>query len=417
MISEASQIELVRALMVHSDVCRDLDGILTASTFEGGNSLGIVAQFALSLYRENQAVATEGQLRDAIESSPLPGSMRSQVHERLDDVLVADAAPTEWCVREGRKLAAEVMVKGLNVDGMAEEGKYLALRNAIEEAMKLVAPAGEVTVGEADLDAIKRRHTVEGISAPIGIAWLDNLLGGGHQQGRFMAWLAEKGGGKSHALVHVGCAALRQGLTVLHVSLEMPDWEVRGRYDRNLSGMSMAEAAANPLGVLECIAPHMGRLYVRDNAAAALTPYGLESILDRMPVQPDVLIVDYAQLMTSGGNFTGSSAARQDANAVAIEMRRIAQRRKLHYHTAYQVNRDGAKKNHKNEGEFIDKTDIAVCYDALWHADIVVSLNQTIEQSVLGKGILYLSDNRGGPCKAFATLNFGWATSRISEGL
>lgn len=354
-------------------------------------------------------------MRDAIERGTLAGGVRAQAHESLGRVLAADIPQPEWCTKEGRKLAAEAMVATLDVKGLSQRGEFSTILRQARDAAILAAPRGDIVTGPGTVDDLLARHKVEVVACPTGVAWLDAQLGGGLHRGRVGAVLAETGGGKSHMLVALGAEALRQGLRVFHVTLEMPAWEVQGRYDRSLSGKTREEISLDPAACYNEVASVEERLSIEDATDRSLTPHSLEASLDRQEHQPDVLIVDYAQLMSSGRVYGGDGGKRQDFEDVVIDLRRLAQRGNYYIWTAYQANRSGAAMNNAQDGTPIDKTHVGQCYAAASHIDVLVSLNQTPTEAMGGMGRLFLSKNRGGADKCMKTLMFDWARSRIGE--
>jgi replicative DNA helicase len=119
---------------------------------------------------------------------------------------------------------------------------------------------------------------------------------------------------------------------------------------------------------------------------------------------PDVLVLDYLELMVSRSTFDNREEYDRQKK-VAVQLRELAVNENLIVFTATQTNRDGlGGKEGSDGGEVIGMNKVAESYGKMMSADYVVSLNQGEEEKPLGRYRLYISKNRNGPAQNGAIL-------------
>lgn len=414
-----SQLELVKAICVHVEVCRELQGILTAPCFGANQALGWIAEGSLAIWKKHHALPTEGLLRQWLQENT-EGLVQASALERLPDVLEASITPANWAVGTGRRLAAATHLGALQsvLGGMADEGRFDEILTQVRRAAILASPGGEMTVGSGTEEQIRDRQTETGIRVPTGITQLDSLLGGGLKKGEMGHVLGKKGGGKSHTLVHLACEAVARELTVLYATLEMSEPEVRARVDRHLVG-----AAGQHF--LTKLPQSMSRLQSAHGRLSVLTRKGLSvgslvSAIERMDTKPDLVVVDYLQLLQTGGmDGQGEVQAmrRMALGRTSQELHDVAQEQGVALWTAYQANRIGITKMRGTiDGTgVLDVTDYAEAIDAAWPAAVIVSVNQSAVEAPQSTGRLFLAENRGGPSVRTVNCRLDWQTSTVRD--
>jgi replicative DNA helicase len=155
---------------------------------------------------------------------------------------------------------------------------------------------------------------------PTGIEGIDGPLGGGLVRTQFTLFSANSGGGKSLMLANIGRNYSARGLNVLYITLELAEEMV---YLRNASIISGVDAAIWKNHIPEIAAkiiesdPRAGggsyilkRLPQQSNAAdirAYLAHYEAE-----YGCLPDVVLVDYIDLMAPNRGITSAGIFEQD---------------------------------------------------------------------------------------------------------
>jgi hypothetical protein len=247
-----------------------------------------------------------------------------------------------------------------------------------------------------------------------------NKIGIGPTPGELLTILAATGRGKSWGLTHLGKYALLQRHKVCHITLEMGEASCAMRYMQSMFSVSRRESSLlypsfdiddhgnfESLAIRKMERPTLkdrgiqGFLRSRLNKMASrlklvikkfptnsLTMAGLRAYLDQLEMVhgfiPDVLIVDYADLMHIGD----SAQVRSETGQIYKDLRGIADERNLALCTASQSNRLG-------EGvRLITLKHFAEDYSKAATSDIVLSYNQTDEEKELGLARLFVAKNR-----------------------
>jgi len=251
-----------------------------------------------------------------------------------------------------------------------------------------------------------------------GIKPLD-IVGFGPAPGELLIMLASANRGKTWGLVHLGKFCALQRLKVLHVSLEMSEEKMAQRYVQNFYsyGKRKSEAqymnfTADEMGRFVSMDPvqierpslfklgiqgkieqkllhmeHRLKLWIKRFPTGALTIQGLEAYLDAMDrfhhFQPDVLIVDYADLMK-----LNSMNLRIDTGNLYKDLRRICVERNLAGITASQSNRLG------EDAKIISLKHLAEDYSKAAIADNILAYCQTSQELKLGLARLFIAKAR-----------------------
>lgn len=139
----------------------------------------------------------------------------------------------------------------------------------INEALRLGA---DNNFGYDYLKDFEERFNIKSRN-PVSTGWglVDNIAGGGLGGGELGVCVAPTGAGKSMVLVHLGAAALRQGKTVVHYTLELRDTVVARRYDSCITGFELSSLVGNKAEVLEAVKDIEGRLIVKEYPTKSAT--------------------------------------------------------------------------------------------------------------------------------------------------
>ena len=143
---------------------------------------------------------------------------------------------------------------------------------------------------------------------PTGYEVLDyDYLYGGLSRGEMVVVTAPTNYGKSMFLCNLGKGAMEAGHKVVHFTLEMADTLVANRYDAIISGIKKRElkehdVSAQFLRMVESWASLDGEVIIKQFPTYGVKVAELEAYLDILEslegYTPDVIIVDYGELMT-----------------------------------------------------------------------------------------------------------------------
>ncbi len=229
--------------------------------------------------------------------------------------------------------------------------------------------------------------------------------------------------GKSWFLINAAKQAMNQNKKVVHISLEMSEKIVTKRYLQSIFGTTTSNTDKNaPMiffsengdfnlnvsdekpptlqaeskNIIESLSNEGTHTWMNRNLRIKQFPTGglslpqLNAYLDSLEMKdnwiPDVLVVDYADLMKVRGK--GSNDYRIELGQIYKELRGLAVERNLMLITASQSNRGGADK------ERIDDTDIAEDYSKIATADTVITYSQKETEKTLGLARLYVANSR-----------------------
>lgn len=414
--------EIVRCLLSSAEACRELHGVLTEQHFDNP-ALGRVATIALKLAVEQGSPATEGQVQ--AELGREEALVQASALQALAECLTGQVPPATWAVETGRHMAASADLHSLSVlaTGFAEKGEF---DRFAEEARKVAATAsggGSSTVGLGDVEARHSPDTLRGIKT--GVNRLDLCLRGfGWLPGQLILVLGPDGGGKTHAAISFGTAALQAGLRVHHTTLEVEESECRARYDRSISGIDSEHFWVRLPEVKEKLDAAEKRLTILEAVDRPMGVPGLEAEILRLgpEAKPDLIIVDSGYLLSTGHEYQGEGAAqahRNDLSGLHQRLRIMGQRLRCPVLTPFQANREGLKKMYGSrqgeERDVITRADMADALSVSRHCDIVVSLNQNYHEYAAGTGRLWIDKARGGKQFQEIGCRFRWDMSRIID--
>jgi len=293
--------------------------------------------------------------------------------------------------------------------------KNQALKDALEQAVDLIQAEKYETI----VDVVKKAITVgtpnstgydfaEDIEArfvredrvivPTGLAQLDDkhILNGGLGKGELAVIVAPTGVGKSHFLVQMGANALRTGRNVLHYTMELREHAVAIRYDSNLCKISSTDVPEskdlvfNEYKKYEEDAP-LGRLIIKEYPTSTASVLTLRSHIEKLAItknfKPDVIIIDYADIMRSTRQF---DSLRHELKLVYEELRGLGMELNVPIWTASQSNRDSS------DSDVVGLDKISESFAKAMVCDLVVTLSRKQMAKSTGLGNLFVAKNRLG---------------------
>lgn len=239
-------------------------------------------------------------------------------------------------------------------------------------------------------------------------------------RGRLFVLLGAAGRGKSWAMVHLGVQALQDRKKVLHVSLEMSEEEVIGRYYQSLFAVAkkrgdveftrieadgdelvdMSRDTVRPAFVLQSefaamnLTNHverMGRkaenLIVKQFPPRQMGVNALAAYIDTLEATqgwiPDLVIVDYL-----GITKIDPKNLRVSLGQNTIALREMAVERNIAMVAAHQVSKVGAMASN------VRSTHVAEDWSIIMHADVIVSYSCTELEFKFGLGRLWVDKAR-----------------------
>lgn len=279
----------------------------------------------------------------------------------------------------------------------------------------------EADFGEMELDDVDKRERDRTIInqnkiIPTWSERLNDILIGGAYPNKLYFIAAPPGFGKSLFLVNIGYWALMSGKTVFHFSLEMTASEVMTRYDCLISGRPIIDIINSPADVIQNYIKKFtedhtkSHLLLKEFPPEILTKEMLSLYIKRKIMssgkRPDIIIVDYADLMKSSVKNT---ERRSDLGLIYRQLKALASEFTCPVWTASQINRAGYDRQES------DISNLAESWEKAMIADLVLVARQTKEEFTANKLRLYVGKNRSGAARMEIPCKISYRHMKIEE--
>lgn len=272
---------------------------------------------------------------------------------------------------------------------LLQSGRYDDIKRIVDAALRSGQPR---TIGhdwKKDIDIRMNRAARNTIRT--GWTPIDMLTDGGLAAGELGVIMAPSGAGKSWALATIGANAVRNGKKVIHYTLELNDIYTALRYDTIYSGIEPKSIQGHKDKVTEIISGITGEIIFKYYPARTVTTTMILSHVHQLTSlghRPDLLIIDYADLMTT---TVRSDARHEMLGIIYEELRGLAGELAVPIWTASQTQRSAIKE------EIIEADKVSASYEKIMTADFVLSISRTMEDKLSRTGRGHLIKNRFGP--------------------
>lgn len=237
-----------------------------------------------------------------------------------------------------------------------------------------------------------------------GILELDAKIAGGVGRGELAIVMADAGRGKSICLVNAGASSILSNLAkVLHINLEGKDNQVEDRYDARFLNTEYRKVVRNEL-------PNdYQKFYSRYSNSLVIvnfhdkwdyTVLDIEQEIKILAADgfiPDVIIVDYGDLLCPRNKKTGNSY--EDQREVYQDLKTLGNKYKAAVWSAAQCSRAPPGTDPLNDRNFYyTRRNQADSYAKVRIADILFTLNCTDEEKKENTMRIYLDKFRDDEC-------------------
>ena len=222
----------------------------------------------------------------------------------------------EFCKKQKLK---EAMLKSVE---LLKRSSFEEIRRVVDNALKLGNNPDVGYLYEEQFEEryeLKSRHVVS-----TGWKVIDDMTRGGLGSGELGVVIAPTGAGKTHMLCHLGAAAIKEGKTVVHYSLELDDKTIGRRYDAAISGIPLDSLFAKKDQVFEKIKDVSGSLIIKEYPTKSASPETLRNHLNKLKergIEPGMIIVDYGDLLRP---VVIRKDKREELETIYEELRAIA---------------------------------------------------------------------------------------------
>jgi len=298
----------------------------------------------------------------------------------------------------------------LNSVELLENKDYDGIKSIIDEAMK----AGSTRdLGHDYLVSLEDRLTLSARTT-VKTPWdvVNEVMDGGLGVGELGVIVAPAGIGKSWTLQCLGADIIRQGKVVIHYTLELNQSYVGLRYDSIFSGVTTANIKYYKDEVKNKLSKLKGKLIIKYFPTKSASVQTLGAHLKQIElsgIKPDVVLVDYADILKFTGNF------REKRHAIGNtyeDLRGLAGELEVPIWTASQANRSAL------EEDVIGADKVAEDYSKVMTADFVMSMSRKVEDKIANTGRFHIIKNRFGidGITYPATVNTNIGQVKIFEG-
>ena len=288
----------------------------------------------------------------------------------------------EFCKKQKLK---EAMIKSVE---LLKNSSFDEIRSLVDTALKL---GTNPDVGYLYEEQFEERYEIKARDV-VSTGWkvIDDITRGGLGGGELGVVIAPTGAGKTHVLCHLGAAAVKEGKTVVHYSLELDDKTIGRRYDAAITGIPLDSLFAKKDIVFEKIKDVEGSLIIKEYPTKSASPETLRNHLSKLKergIDPGMIIVDYADLLRP--NLTRKEK-REELETIYEELRAIAKENGCPCYTASQTNRGGLN------AEVITMEAISEAFSKCFVADFIFTVSRTIDDKRTNTGRIFVAKNRFG---------------------
>lgn len=263
---------------------------------------------------------------------------------------------------------------------LAEDSNYEQVVSTVQKSLELGA---ERNIGHDFTNNLaERMEHIKRETISTGWGPIDQIIGGGLGRGELGAIIAPSGFGKSFWLVNLACAAAKEGKSVVVYTLELNEKYWANRCDAWFTGVKIDDLQFNKEKIQNKINELKPRIIIKGYPTKSASVMTLRNHIAKLKLRdfiPDLIIVDYADLMRSAKNY---ESKRFEQESVYEDLRGLAQEVNVPIWTASQTNRTAI------DDDVISLSKISECYGKVMVSDFMATMSR--------KNI-YVAKNRSGP--------------------
>ena len=386
------QIKIVSSLLTDKAFLQQVADILLPDFFESEANTWIVDTIVKYFHEYKVAptldvfkIKVQDVDRDVLKTSIIETLKDAYRYLESEDLDFVKAETLDFCKNQCIKRAILDSVELLN------RGQYDAIKATIDTAMK--AGADKEVGHEYNTAASVEARYSENVRSTVPTPWpvINDLSDGGFGKGELVVFVAPAGIGKSWGLINVGAHAVKQGLNVVHYTLELNEGYVGQRYDAVLTGIANQNLKYNLDEVANTVSKLKGDLTIKywptKTASCSTIRAHIEKMI-MMGKKPDLVIVDYADLLRGA---VARKEMRHELESIYEDLRGVAGEYEVPMFTASQANRSAL------EQDVIEADKISESYSKVMIADFVLSLSRKVTDKIAGTGRWHIIKNRFGP--------------------
>ena len=383
------QSKIIASLLSNIKFIQTISDILNPKMFDSDSNKWLVKSIS-EYYYEYKKQPTLEVIKykiDEIDNDVLKSGVVDKLREVWKNIEATDLEfvqeqTLDFCKNQTLKNAI------LSSVDLLENKDYDGIKSIIDEAMK----AGTTRdLGHDYITSLETRleqSARETVKTPWDV--INEIMDGGLGAGELGVIVAPAGIGKSWTLQALGAGSIKEQKTVIHYTLELNENYVGLRYDSIFSGVTTANIKYYKDEVTDKISKLPGRLLIKYFPTKAASVQTLASHLKQIELsgtKPDLVVVDYADILMPTGNF---KEKRHAIGNIYEDLRGLAGELEVPIWTASQANRSAL------EEDVIGADKVAEDYSKVMTADFVMSMSRKVEDKIANTGRFHVIKNRFG---------------------
>jgi replicative DNA helicase len=388
---QSFQSKVVSALLTDDKFLDQISEIVTPKFFESDANKWIVNEIINyhSEYRQAPQLDAFKVSLSKLDNKGLQTTIVEQLRHIYTQVGNVDLAYiknefTSFCKNQNLK---QVILQSVD---LLKAGNFDRIKELVDKAMKVGV---ESDLGhDYVLDFESRSTDEKRDTVPTDWQPITDLMDGGLGPGELGVVVAPSGVGKTWILTALGASAVKAGLSVVHYTMELSEHYVGARYDTVFTHIPSADLRDKKEEVKSKIKGLKGKLLIKYYPPKGVTVKKLQLHIEKMISlgnKPDLIIVDYADLLLSHSNKTDSTYAEQ--GGVYIDLRGMGGELRIPVWTASQTNRSAI------DSDVIEADKIADSYAKVMNADFIMSWSRKSKDKLNNTARAHIMKNRFGP--------------------
>ena len=405
------QSKIIASLLSDKKFIQTISDILNPSMFDSDSNKWLVKMIKDYFYEYKKQPTLE-VIKYKIEELD-NDVLKSGVVEKLRDTWkTVESTDLEFVQKQTLDFCKNQPLKTAILESvdLLENKDYDGIKSIIDEAMKAGTTKDLGHDYILSFDARLEEATRKTVNTPWDV--ITDIMDGGLGAGELGVIVAPAGIGKSWTLQALGAGVLKENKTIVHYTLELNENYVGLRYDSIFSGVTTANIKYHKEEVKKKIDRLKGKLLIKYFPTKSATVQTIGAHLKQIELngnKPDMVLVDYADILMPTGNFREK---RHALGNIYEDLRGLAGELEIPIWTASQANRSAL------EEDVIGADKVAEDYSKVMTADFVMSMSRKVEDKIANTGRFHVIKNRFGIDGVTypATINTNIGQVQIFEG-
>ena len=405
------QSKIIASLLSDKKFIQTISDILNPSMFDSDSNKWLVKMIKDYFYEYKKQPTLE-VIKYKIEELD-NDVLKSGVVEKLRDTWKnVESTDLEFVQKQTLDFCKNQTLKTAILESvdLLENKDYDGIKSIIDEAMKAGTTKDLGHDYILSFDARLEEATRKTVNTPWDV--ITDIMDGGLGAGELGVIVAPAGIGKSWTLQALGAGVLKENKTIVHYTLELNENYVGLRYDSIFSGVTTANIKYHKEEVKKKIDRLKGKLLIKYFPTKSATVQTIGAHLKQIELngnKPDMVLVDYADILMPTGNFREK---RHALGNIYEDLRGLAGELEIPIWTASQAKRSAL------EEDVIGADKVAEDYSKVMTADFVMSMSRKVEDKIANTGRFHVIKNRFGIDGVTypATINTNIGQVQIFEG-